>query len=58
MPSFDIVCEINIQEIDNAVNQASKEILNRFDFRGCKSKIELDKDSKLIKILRVTAKSC
>lgn len=50
MPSFDIVCEINMQEIDNAVNQAAKEIMNRFDFRGSSSKLELDKEKKIIKI--------
>lgn len=51
MPSFDIVSEIDLQEIDNAVNQASKEIGNRFDFRGGKSKIELDKDAKRVTIV-------
>ena len=51
MPSFDIVCEIDMQEVDNAVNQAVREIENRFDFRGGSSKIELDKQAKLIKLL-------
>ena len=51
MPSFDIVCEINLQEVDNAINQAAKEIANRFDFRGGKSEIELDKEKSLIKIV-------
>ena len=51
MPSFDIVCEVNIQEIDNAVNQATKEIFNRFDFRGSKSELDLDKEKKIIKIV-------
>ena len=51
MPSFDIVCELDMQEVDNAVNQAVREIENRFDFRGSKSKIELDKQAKLIKLL-------
>ena len=36
MPSFDVVSEINLQEVDNAVNQASKEIGTRYDFRGSK----------------------
>lgn len=44
MPSFDIVSEINRQEIDNAVNQARKEIVTRYDFKGSKSEINLDKD--------------
>lgn len=43
MPSFDIVSEINMQEVDNAVNQARKEIQNRYDFRGSKAKIDWDK---------------
>ncbi|MCB9228126.1 MAG: YajQ family cyclic di-GMP-binding protein [Deltaproteobacteria bacterium] len=51
MPSFDIVCEINIQEVDNAINQASREIMTRFDFRGGKSSVDLDKANKLIKIV-------
>lgn len=43
MPSFDIVSEINLQEADNAVNQARKEIEGRFDFRGTQSEIQWDK---------------
>lgn len=51
MASFDIVCEVNLQEIDNAVNQASKEISNRFDFRGGKSEVSFDKVAEKIKII-------
>ncbi len=51
MPSFDIVCEIDVQEVTNAVNQASKEISQRFDFRGGKSSIAFDKEKNTIKIL-------
>ncbi len=51
MPSFDIVSELDMQEVDNAVNQADKEIATRFDFKGGKSKIELDKTAKKIKLL-------
>lgn len=40
---FDVVCEIDMQEVLNAVTQASKEIEQRFDFKGSKSSIELDK---------------
>lgn len=40
--SFDIVSEVEMQEVDNAVNQASKEINQRFDFRGSKSSLELN----------------
>lgn len=43
MPSFDIVSEIDLQEVDNAVNQATKELANRYDLRGSKCKIEWDK---------------
>lgn len=44
MPSFDIVSELNLQEVDNAVNIAKKELANRFDFKGSKASIELGKD--------------
>lgn len=49
MPSFDIVSEVNFQEVDNAVNQAKKEIATRYDFRGSKSEIVYE--NKEIKIL-------
>jgi hypothetical protein len=44
MPSFDVVSELNLQEVDNAVNQAKKEILTRYDFKGSKSDIVMDKE--------------
>jgi cyclic-di-GMP-binding protein len=44
MPSFDIVSEVNSMEIENAVNQAKKELANRFDFKGAKAEIVLDKN--------------
>lgn len=40
--SFDIVSRIDLQEVSNAVQQAMKEIGQRFDFRGSKSRIEID----------------
>lgn len=43
MPSFDIVSEIERMEIENAVNQAVKELATRFDFKGSNVKIELTK---------------
>lgn len=49
--SFDIVSEIDWQEIDNAVNQARKEILQRYDFKGSKSTIEYSQKDKTITIL-------
>lgn len=40
--SFDIVSEVDMQEVDNAVNQTVKEISQRFDFRGSKSAVSLE----------------
>jgi hypothetical protein len=39
MPSFDVVSQVNLQEVDNALNQAVKEIQTRYDFKGTKSEI-------------------
>lgn len=50
MPSFDIVCEVDLQEIDNAVNQTHREMTGRFDFKSGKSTIEFDRENKLVKI--------
>lgn len=48
MPSFDVVSELDRQEVRNAVDQASREIANRFDFKNTDSSIELgDNDLKL-----------
>lgn len=44
MPSFDIVSELNLQEVDNAVNQAKKEVLTRYDFKGSHTDLTLDKE--------------
>jgi hypothetical protein len=49
--SFDIVCEVNMQEVLNAVDQSTKEIGQRFDFKGSKSSIELDKSKGIITII-------
>lgn len=40
--SFDVVSKVDYQEVDNAINQAMKEILQRYDFKGSKSSIELN----------------
>jgi len=40
MPSFDIVSEVNKEEVKNAVEQANKEIGNRFDFKGSDAHVE------------------
>lgn len=42
MPSFDIVSEVDLQEVTNAVNQAQKEIATRFDFKDRKCEIQWD----------------
>ena len=49
--SFDIVSEVDLQEVDNAVNQAMKEIRTRFDFKGSKSEIVLNREEKKISFL-------
>ncbi len=64
MPSFDIVSKVDLQTLDNAVNTASKEIKNRFDFKGnhvvidlnkkdLKLNLEADSEMKLSQILDV-----
>jgi cyclic-di-GMP-binding protein len=45
-PSFDIVSEIDMQEMDNAVNQTIKEIIQRYDFKGSVAEIEM-KDTEI-----------
>lgn len=48
MPSFDIVSKINMHELTNALDQANREIINRFDFKGSNAKFELsDNDTKI-----------
>ncbi|MHB9154646.1 MAG: YajQ family cyclic di-GMP-binding protein [Endomicrobiales bacterium] len=49
--SFDIVSEVNFQEVDNAVNQAQKELTQRFDFRGSKASIDYNKAEKKITLI-------
>ncbi|MFD1631415.1 YajQ family cyclic di-GMP-binding protein [Pseudopedobacter beijingensis] len=51
MPSFDIVSKIDGQTLDNAINNAKKEILNRYDFHDSKSSIELDKKTNSLTII-------
>ncbi|MFA5168167.1 MAG: YajQ family cyclic di-GMP-binding protein [Candidatus Omnitrophota bacterium] len=50
LSSFDIVSQVDLQEVDNAVNQTKKELQTRFDFRGSKSSVEFLKDMKERKI--------
>jgi cyclic-di-GMP-binding protein len=44
MPSFDVVSELDLMEVENAFNQARKEIAQRFDFKGTSTDLERDKD--------------
>jgi cyclic-di-GMP-binding protein len=50
MASFDIVSKIDLQKIDNAINTAEKELVNRYDLKDAECSIELDKKGKLVKI--------
>src|SRR6202012_2362028 len=45
MPSFDVVSEVDLMEVKNAVEQAQKELANRFDFREAKAEIVLEKEA-------------
>jgi hypothetical protein len=47
MPSFDIVSEADRQEVDNAINQARKELATRFDFKGANATVEHEKGEKI-----------
>lgn len=51
MPSFDIVSKVDGQLLDNAVNNTRKEIVNRYDFHGSDTSIELDKKTNLITVV-------
>lgn len=51
MASFDIVSEVDLQKLDNAINVANKEIVNRYDFYGSKTEITLDKKEKSIRVV-------
>jgi len=44
--SFDIVSELNLQEMDNAINQSQKEIGTRYDFKGSSAGVEFDRKGK------------
>ncbi len=49
--SFDIVSEVDLQEMDNAVNQANKELAQRYDFKNSKSSITYDRKEKKITLI-------
>ena len=42
MPSFDVVCKLDLQEVDNAVHQTERELQQRFDFRNVKTEVRRD----------------
>jgi uncharacterized protein YajQ (UPF0234 family) len=50
MPSFDVSAEMNWQELDNAINQAVKELTQRYDFKGVKTEIKLDQKAKTVSL--------
>ena len=54
MPSFDIVSEVDLQEARNAVDNASREVESRFDFRNVEASFELNDASKTIKVLSLS----
>jgi cyclic-di-GMP-binding protein len=51
MPSFDIVSRVEMQEVDNAVNNTKRALAQRFDFRGARADLELDRKEKKLKFL-------
>jgi cyclic-di-GMP-binding protein len=50
MPSFDVVSEVDLQEVRNAVDQASRELTTRFDFKGTDSTIEFSEKTQVIQL--------
>jgi cyclic-di-GMP-binding protein len=44
MPSFDVISEVNLHELTNAVDQANRELVNRFDFKGQNAKFVLEEN--------------
>lgn len=50
-PSFDITSKVDLQEVDNAINQARKELAQRFDFKGSKSTIELKPKENILELV-------
>ena len=50
MPSFDVVSELNVQEVRNAIGNTDKEIATRFDFKGSDIKVELNEKAKTVTI--------
>jgi cyclic-di-GMP-binding protein len=51
MPAFDIVSKVDLQKLDNAINNARKELVNRYDFHGSKTSLELDKKEMSLRVI-------
>ncbi|MDD5561262.1 MAG: YajQ family cyclic di-GMP-binding protein [Candidatus Omnitrophica bacterium] len=49
--SFDVVSEVDLQEVDNAVNQAAKELSQRYDFKNSKSSVAFDRKEKKVTLI-------
>ena len=49
MPSFDIVCEVDLHEVANAVDQSNRELTQRYDFRGVKASYDLKEAQVILK---------
>lgn len=54
MPSFDVVSKVDLQKLDNAINTAKKEILNRYDFNNSKTTVDLDKKTMVLHVVTET----
>ena len=49
--SFDVTSNVNLQEVDNALNQSRKEVAQRYDFKGAKASIEFDADGSILRLI-------
>ncbi len=53
MPSFDVVSEVDIHEVNNAIDQANREVGTRFDFKGIDASFSLSENSEIVAIAQV-----
>ena len=49
MPSFDVVCKLDRHEVDNAINQANKELAQRYDFKGTNSSVDISEEGIVVR---------
>ena len=49
--SFDVTSNVNLQEVDNALNQSRKEVAQRYDFKGSKASIKFDTDGSILTLI-------